>query len=101
MISAGQFILGNAVSFYFKVSLAVLELYSIRLKIIRFILNVLSLNFIAAFDYLTVCWFYGIHYCILCVIIMPFNCKFAGSKFIAIYIYVDGLGYRFIATAIL
>ena len=36
-----------------------------------------------------------------CVIIVPFDCKFAGSKFIGIYVYEDGLGYRFIATAIL
>ena len=36
VISAGQFILGYAVSFYFIVNLAILELCSIRLKIIRF-----------------------------------------------------------------
>ena len=51
------FILENAVLCYFKVSLAVLELYSIRLKIIRFDSERLSRNFIAAFDCITVTGF--------------------------------------------
>ena len=84
-------------------SLAVLELYSIRLKIIRFYSERLSRNFIAAFDCITAMhycyWFYGLVLCFACVIIVPFDCKFAGSKFIGICVYVNGLGYRCVAAA--
>ena len=62
------FILGNAVLFYFKVSLAVLELCSIRLKIIRFYSERLWRNFIASFDCIILCWFYGIRCCVLLVL---------------------------------
>ena len=39
----------------------------------------------------------------VCVIIVPIDCEFSDRKFkfIGVYVYVDGLGYRFIAAAIL
>ena len=39
--------------------------------------------------------------CFACVITVPLECEFDGGKYIGIYVYVDGLGYRFIAAAIL
>ena len=58
------------ISFDFKFSLVVLELCSIRLKIIRFYSERLSCNFIAAFDCITVCWFtafiFAIYLCYNC-----------------------------------
>ena len=52
-----------------------------------------------------------LHYCLLvlwhsqlrfaCVIIVPIDWEFAGGKFIGIYVYVNGLGYQFLAAAIL
>ena len=100
MISAGKFIFGNTVLFYFKDSLAVLELCSIRLKIIRFILNVLSHNF-AAFDCITVfASFTAFTLRFACVIIVQFDCEFAVCKFVGIYVYVNGLDYRFFASVV-
>ena len=90
----------NTVLFYFQVSLAVLELCSIRLEIIRFILNVLSHNF-AAFVCITV--FASLRHSLLrfaCVISVPFDCEFAVCKFVGIYVYVNGLSYRFLASVV-
>ena len=33
--------------------------------------------------------------------IVPFDCDFSGCKFVGIYIYVNGLGYRVLAAVIL
>ena len=50
MVSACQFILGNAVLFDFKVSLVVLESCSVRLEILKFILKVAARNCIDAVE---------------------------------------------------
>ena len=85
--------------FYFIVSFSVLELCSIRLKSIRFYCERLSRNFLAAFDYRLLVLRHSLLR-FACVIIVSFDCEFAGCKFVGMYVYVNGLDYRFLAAAI-